>query len=362
MNTPLNALTAAALAALLGGTAWSIPTPAANAYNQGTTADGKTIVAAGTYGPFQGPTCEAGTPGCTAAGAELASAEDSLASSGDGQTKAVQQMEKEMLDNGTYKSRVITPDGKGAVITMPDGSMFYSDYVHGFDTIPTSPESFAKDTRIPQAARDAAAKGSTPAPDPSKAAAAHAEANMFTGGAGGGVSINSVNPTPAGRSFGGAPSSDGAAGDDSTGDTASSDNGGSVPNDNGGAVTTDNGGGTDLNGMGRVVGSGFNGSNGSGGPNGSGGSYAASSGGNAARESAAMSAMTAAAVASAGNGKEAAASYTYTRLADCASGQNCPTLNTLRQTRAQVTARAGAGAGADTTECETNRGTSFFGR
>ena len=41
-----------------------------------------------------------------------------------------------MLKNGVYKSIQRTPDGRGAVITLSDGSVTWSDYSRGFCTMP----------------------------------------------------------------------------------------------------------------------------------------------------------------------------------------------------------------------------------
>ncbi|NNN07132.1 MAG: hypothetical protein HKL90_14660 [Elusimicrobia bacterium] len=49
---------------------------------------------------------------------------------------SVKKDEDQMLKSGVYKSIDRTPDGKGAIITMPDGAVMWSDYVRGFDTMP----------------------------------------------------------------------------------------------------------------------------------------------------------------------------------------------------------------------------------
>lgn len=168
MITPLKRLAAVAFASLLSGAAFAdpgtdlpdendvAPAPAASAgsnpYNQGTTADGRTIVAPGTYGPFQGPTCVAGGD-CTAATnnslEDVGALQRKEAAGGPSEgTRSVMKSEDGMLANGTYsKMERDNPDNPGqALITLPDGSVFISDYKRGVDTIPKKPEELAADT------------------------------------------------------------------------------------------------------------------------------------------------------------------------------------------------------------------------
>lgn len=60
-------------------------------------------------------------------------------------TPSVQKMEDDMLKGGTYSSIDRDAQGNGAVITFPDGSLMYSDYKRGFDTIPKKPEELLAD-------------------------------------------------------------------------------------------------------------------------------------------------------------------------------------------------------------------------
>lgn len=349
MNTPLNALTAAGLSLLLGGVANAqaipLPTPKPSNYNQGTTADGKTIVAAGTYGPFQGPTCEAGSPGCTAAGADLAPTEGSLVTSGEAQTKAVQASEDAMLKNGTYKAMTRTPDGKSAIITLPDGSITISNYEKGYNTMPRKPEDILKDPNTPPEIISAVKKNQM-STDKGFAALAAPSQNPDKGAHGPSGSINAPAHSNANGSDTGAtdPGSHGVA----SGPSPATSGPGNGPSSDANP--------TDYSGMGGQMaanGLGRSGSVGTGG-----GAPTAAARDSSRRE---MTDMTAKAVSSADNGREAAASYTYTRLADCASGQNCPTLNVLRKTKAQVSNGAAAAAAAAPQD-DTTRGTNFFGR
>ena len=49
---------------------------------------------------------------------------------------AVKKDEDGMLKSGMYKSISRTADGAGAIITLGDGSVMWSDYAHGFDSMP----------------------------------------------------------------------------------------------------------------------------------------------------------------------------------------------------------------------------------
>ncbi|MDE2511854.1 MAG: hypothetical protein KGL74_12090 [Elusimicrobia bacterium] len=223
MNTPLSAVAVAFTLCSAGfARAAEIPTPTprpnlpSGNYNQGTTADGQTIVAAGTYGPFQGPTCEAGSAGCTpaaaAAGASLGGVETPLDGIGKLQqaaaakdqkpavlpdTPEIQATEDKMKASGIYKDIQRNADGTGAVITLPDGSIAYSDYVKGFDTMPKKPEDIVNDPNAPDAMKKAAQK-ILDAKNPDKMQAMSADSKMFNGsGAGGKPKAPSVPPTPA---------------------------------------------------------------------------------------------------------------------------------------------------------------------
>ncbi|MFI5346722.1 MAG: hypothetical protein ACHQ51_10145 [Elusimicrobiota bacterium] len=205
MNTPLKAVVAA-LTLLSGGRAWAVPPDAAstdapapapvattNNYNQGTTPDGKTIVAPGTYGPFQTPTCEAGSTGCSAAPAGDPATMNSLLDIGKQQeaeakkeqTAAVQKDEDAMVKSGVYSSIDRTADGKGAVITLPNGMIAYSNYEKGFDTMPKSPEDLLKDPNAPAAVK-AAAQKIVDAKNPDKMQMMAADSAMFTASSTGG--------------------------------------------------------------------------------------------------------------------------------------------------------------------------------
>lgn len=318
--------------------------PATGPYNQGTTADGKTIVAPGTYGPFQTPTCEAG-PACTAAAAasDLAATEGPLMDIGRQQMmEAVRKDEDAMVKNGTYQSIERSADGKGAVITLPNGMIAYSDYVKGFDTMPKKPEDILKDPNAP-AAMKAAAQKIVDANDPDKQQLAASEAKMFGGKSGGGFGIKSV-PTggPGGLTEAGAPD----GGDQTAGDPPAGDQ------QTGGKDGADQNGGTDISGMGGMIASAGNG-NGSSGPGGS-------SDRARADNQRAMQSVTNQAVDTAGDAEKAAAGLTYTRLADFA--RHSRALEDLRNTKVQ------SSNGTDTNDDgvdgndKTARGTGFFGR
>lgn len=312
--------------------------PKTGPYNEGTTADGKTIVAPGTYGPFQTPTCEAG-PSCTAAAAagDLAATEGSLMDIGRQQMmESVKKDEDAMVKNGTYAALDRSPDGKGAVITLPNGMIAYSDYVKGFDTMPRKPEDILKDPNAPDAMKKKA-KAIVDAQDPDKQQVAAADEKMFGGKKGDvGITSNTPHPTDAGMKTGGdQPSGDAPAGDPPTGGTDGADQNG----------------GTDISGMGGMIASAGNNPP-SGGPGGSSDKARADN-------QRAMEAVTNQAVETAGDADKAAAGLTYTRLADFA--RHSRALEDLRNTKVQSS--NGADTGADDADAEKNgRGTGFFGR
>lgn len=321
--------------------------PATGPYNQGTTADGKTIVAPGTYGPFQTPTCEAG-PACTAAAAagDLAATEGPLMDIGRQQMmEAVKKDEDAMVKNGTYQSIERSPDGKGAVITLPNGMIAYSDYVKGFDTMPKKPEDILKDPNAP-AAMKAAAQKIVDANDPDKQQLAASEAKMFGGKSGGGFGIKSV-PT------GGGPGGLTDAGAKTGGDQASADTpGGDSSKGGADGAQADQNDGADISGMGGMIASAGNG-NGSSGPGGS-------SDRTRADNQRAMQSVTDQAVETAGDAEKAAAGLTYTRLADFA--RHSRALEDLRNTKVQSSNGTDtANDGVDGND-KAARGTGFFGR
>ena len=183
MNTPRSAVAVLALTILSAGltraqdTVSAPPKPINNPYNLGTTKDGMTIVAPGTYGPFQAPTCEAGAPSCSAAAAGDPATTNALLGIGKLQELQatqknaagaitvdpakfadVKKSEDQMKASGIYKDIQRSADGTGAVITLPNGMISYSDYVRGFDTIPKKPEDVVKDPNAPEAMKIAAQK------------------------------------------------------------------------------------------------------------------------------------------------------------------------------------------------------------
>jgi len=243
MNTPLNAVAALVLA--LTGSAWAVPPQApdaapANPYNQGTTADGKTIIAPGTFGPFQGPTCEAGSADCSAAPADPAEEHSMLSPEAMAKLKAKtdadlkasidQQMkdlsssmetplidigkqqeaeasagtvspeQKKMIADGTYQSVQVMSDGR-TMATLPNGEILFESANHGSDTMPRQPQEILDDPKATPAMKAAAQKALD------AAATAKADRAMFSGSGGGGgvMGINSVktkagtvSPTEAG--------------------------------------------------------------------------------------------------------------------------------------------------------------------
>ncbi|MBI3566159.1 MAG: hypothetical protein HY079_13250 [Elusimicrobia bacterium] len=144
MNTPLttSASLFLALAAALPASAASIPTPntveeivvtAPRREAQPVPDDFIGPLAPGQCYASQCPGAMAPTEGAlTAMGAS-----DAMPS--------VQKMEDDMLKSGTYSSIDRDSKGNGAVITFPDGSIMYSDYKRGFDTIPKTPEQLLND-------------------------------------------------------------------------------------------------------------------------------------------------------------------------------------------------------------------------
>jgi len=316
--------------------------PKTGPYNEGTTADGKTIVAPGTYGPFQTPTCEAG-PACTAAAAasDLAATEGPLMDIGRQQMmESVKKDEDAMVKNGTYAALDRSPDGKGAVITLPNGMIAYSDYVKGFDSMPKTPADILKDPNAP-AAMKAAAQKIVDANDPDKQQVAAADQKMF-GGKPGGAGIMS-RPDPAPTKAGAPDGGDQTAGDPPAGDQQTGGKDG---------AQSDQNGGTDISGMGGMIASAGNNPP-SGGPGGSSDKARADN-------QRAMESVTNQAVETAGDADKAAAGLTYTRLADFA--RHSRALEDLRNTKVQ------SSNGADTNDDgvdgndKTARGTGFFGR
>ncbi len=85
---------------------------------------------------------QAAAPTLSAADQKTASAMDPATEQALGDVGRQQMMdsvkkdEDQMLKSGVYKKIDRTPDGKGAIITLPDGSVMWSDYVRGFDTMP----------------------------------------------------------------------------------------------------------------------------------------------------------------------------------------------------------------------------------
>lgn len=322
--------------------------PSSNPYDQGTTADGKTIVAPGTYGPFQGPTCVAGSAGCTAAAAagDLAGTEGPLMDIGHQQMiESVKKDEDEMVKSGTYKSIERTADGKGAVITLPNGMVSYSDYVHGFDTMPKTPEEMLKDKTLPPGAI-AALQKIVDGKNPDKQQADAADKAMF-------------GATSAGRRGNGGPGDKSAAGDPNGTSEAGASEEAPPPADNppggqDGATASNDQGNPDISGMGGMI-AGANGTGGAGGPTGS----AGGSDTQRAANQRAMDDMTRQAVESAGNGELAASGLTYTRLADFA--RHSRALEDLRNAKVQSSNGADAAADDGVGNDKTARGTSFFG-
>lgn len=345
MKTPNIPLAAVTLAVALAGartSAYAAEAPASNPYNQGTTSDGKTIVAPGTYGPFQTPTCQAG-PGCAAAAAagDLAATEGPLMDIGRQQMmEAVKKDEDAMVKSGTYAALDRSPDGKGAVITLPNGMIAYSDYVKGFDTMPKKPEDILKDPNAPAAMKTAAQK-IVDAQNPDKQQLAAAEDKMF-GGKKGGFGIMSApggGLTEAGAKTGG---------DQVSEDTPAGD----APK--GGTDGADQNGGTDISGMGGMIASAGSG------PSGSSSGPGGSSDKARADNQRAMQSLTSQAVDTAGDAEKAAAGLTYTRLADFA--RHSRALEDLRNTKVQSSNGTDTGADGVNGNDKTARGTSFFGR
>jgi hypothetical protein len=311
-----------------------------NPYNQGTTADGKTIVAPGTYGPFQTPTCEAGSAGCTAAtsstgDAAAAAANNALEDIGKQQRdQEVKKMEDEMVKNGTYKSITRDPSGKGAVITLPNGMIAYSDYEHGLDTMPKTPEQWAADPNAP-ASVVAAAK---------KMIYDQANAKMFGATSAKDTSGKMSMLTDAGKGAGADPAPTEAGASDQDADP------------------TDPNSQADVGGMGGAIASNFGGGNG--GSDGSGLAGPGGPGGGSsdrarADNQKAMESTTKQAVESAGDGEQAAAGYTYERLArEAREGE---ALKALRNSRVQSSNGAESGD-SDVQGDKVSRGTGFFGR
>jgi hypothetical protein len=250
MNTPLNAVAALALA--LSSPAGAVPpVPAGDAapktvvsagdsasqtsnnYNQGTTADGKTIVAPGTYGPFQGPTCEAG-PGCSAASAPtqlstlppgsmsgMSNVEGPLLDIGRAQQAdagakgTISPEQQKMLDDHTFKSVVPLPGGE-TMITLSNGDVTFENRDHTADTMPVKLEDILKDPKSTPAMIAAAQKALTD----------KANSAMFSGTSGGGgmsalsvkpkcggvTEAGSEDPTPTTGPTGGAPGGDASSG------------------------------------------------------------------------------------------------------------------------------------------------------
>lgn len=131
MNTPLTTLASLvlALAAALPASAASADVPASNS------------VPDDFIGPLAPGQCYASQ--CPGAAAPALNALKEM-SAQDAQP-SVQAMEDGMLKSGVYSSIDRDPKGNGAVITMPDGAIMYSDYKHGFDTIPKTPEQLLAD-------------------------------------------------------------------------------------------------------------------------------------------------------------------------------------------------------------------------
>lgn len=103
--------------------------------------------------------------------------------------ESVKKDEDQMLKNGVYKKIERTPDGKGAIITLPDGAVMWSDYVRGFDTMPKkSPADLLammqKDPNADPGAIAALKKAVTAAAEkdsPDQKQVAKSEAAMFRG-------------------------------------------------------------------------------------------------------------------------------------------------------------------------------------
>lgn len=151
MNPPRTLLAAAF--ALFAGTALAAPAPdpsttaapdlpsSSHAADAGTTGATMKSVPDNFVGPLAPGECYASQ--CPGA---MGPTESSLVAMGTKDAQpSVQQMEDDMLKGGTYSSIARTPDGAGAVITMPDGSIMWSDYKQGFDTIPKKPADILKD-------------------------------------------------------------------------------------------------------------------------------------------------------------------------------------------------------------------------